>query len=39
MEVAELLRMTPNWKAPGTDQIANFQLKQHTHIQQPFLTN
>jgi hypothetical protein len=39
MEVPELLRMTPNWKAPGRDQIANFRLKQHIHIQQPFLTD
>jgi len=35
MEVAQVLRMMQNWKAPGTDQMANFWLKQltatHTH--------
>ena len=35
-DVAEALRTTLNWKAPGRDQIANFWLKQltvtHTHI-------
>jgi len=30
MEVAEVIRMTLNWKAPGRDQIANFWLKQLT---------
>jgi hypothetical protein len=29
-EVAEVLSMTLNWKAPGRDQIANFLLKQLT---------
>jgi len=28
--VAEALRTTLNWKAPGRDQIANFCLKQLT---------
>jgi len=35
-DVAETLRTTLNWKAPGRDQIANFWLKQltatHKHI-------
>jgi hypothetical protein len=29
-DVAKALRITPNWKAPGRDQIANFSLKQLT---------
>ena len=29
-DVAEALRTTPNWKAPGRDQIPNFWLKQLT---------
>ena len=28
MEIAEVLRMMLNWKAPGRDQIANFWLQQ-----------
>ena len=36
MEIAEILRMMLNWKAPGRDQIANFWLKQltatHTYL-------
>jgi hypothetical protein len=35
-DIAEALRTTLNWKAPGRDQIANFWLKQltatHKHI-------
>jgi hypothetical protein len=35
-DVAEALRTTLNWKAPGRDQIVNFWFKQltatHTHI-------
>jgi hypothetical protein len=36
MEVAEVLRMTLNWKVPGRDQVANIWLKQltatHTYL-------
>jgi hypothetical protein len=36
MEVAEVLRVTINWKVPGRDQIANIWLKQltanHTYL-------
>jgi len=39
-DVAETLRTTLNWKAPGRDQIANFWLTQltttHKHITAPF---
>jgi hypothetical protein len=40
MEITEVLRMTLNWKAPETDQIAHFRLKQlqatHTYLETPF---
>jgi len=36
MEVAEVLRMTLNWKVPGRNQITNIWLKQltatHTYL-------
>lgn len=35
-EVAQVLKMTLNWKAPGRGQITNYRLKQltaiHTHL-------
>jgi hypothetical protein len=41
-DVAEALRTTLNWKAPGRDQILNFWLKQltatHKHIAEIFNT-
>jgi len=40
-EVAEALRSTQSWKAPGRDQIPNFWLKQltatHKHLAERFI--
>ena len=40
-DMAEALRTTLNWKAPGKDQISNFWLKklQHTNIWPQYKTN